>query len=197
MNCSELHSRLLELAEGDLPLADAAAARAHLDECAACRAEVEELQAGAQALRAAVDVLAPRRRYLTAERLQRLTAAHATHHKPFKIITLHRLVAAAAVAAIIGAAPLLIGDFRQFLKPPQEAPAVAEAPVIEWRGPVILAASGRENPMSLMRSGTPASASLAAPSPNQRVGLAVSDTPGLRVPVENVLYDPDESSHWW
>ena len=210
MNCEELHPRLLEIADGDVPSADAEAVRAHLDQCAACRAQVEELRAGAQALRGAVDVLAPRAHYLTAERLEKLTAAHKTQRRSFKIITLHRLAAAAAVAVIVASAPFLIGDFRHILKPPAEnAPMVAEAPapvaaapapVADWHGPVILAATGHSDsdPMNLMRSMRsvmpPSSATV---PPGQRVGLAVSDTPGVRVPVENVLYDPEESSHWW
>ena len=203
MNCEELHSRLLDIADGDIaagdvPPADAAAVRAHLDQCPACQAEVDQLRAGAQTLRAAAGVLAPGRRYLTPERLQRLMAAREAHRKPFKIITLHRLVAAAAVAAIVAAAPFLVGDFKQILNPPEQQPsALAQAPIPEWRGPVILAATGRADPMSIMRSASAASTSIAASSPPERVGLAVSDTPGLRVPVENVLYDPDESSHWW
>jgi anti-sigma factor RsiW len=198
MNCDEFHGRFLEIVDGQVPSQDTAAVRAHLDRCPACRAEVDQLCAGARALHSAVDLLAPRQRYLTPARLERLMAARQSSRKPFRIITLHRLVAAAAIAAIVASAPFLVGDFRRLLNPPEPPPMVASIPVPAWRGPVILAATGRENPMSVRRSLSPAAdASLVASSSDQGPGLAVFDTPGVRVPVENVLYDPDESSHWW
>ena len=200
MHCEELHPRLLEFVDGDMSAEERAAVRAHLAGCPACRAEADQLRAGARAVRAAVQELAPTQHYLTPARLERLMTARSGSRKPFKIITLHRLVAAAAVAAIVAAAPFLVGDFMQILNPPQEEQPglVAEAPIPEWHGPAILAATGRGAPMSLMRSvSATAGAPPAAGSPEGRMSLAVSDTPGLRVPVESVLYDPEESSHWW
>ncbi len=197
MNCEELHPRLLDFVDGDMPPQQKAAVRDHLAECPACRAEVDQLRAGHRAVRAAVGQLAPRQRYLTAERLEMLTAARRRHRRPVRLMTFRRLVAAAAVAAIVATAPFLVGDFRRILAPPEQAPQVqaAQATMPQWQGRAILAAAGRETPMSVMRSLPVAAEAPYVPAP--QVSLATSDTPGLRVPVENVLYDPEESSHWW
>jgi len=205
MKCEELNARLLDYLEGELPAQDRAAAQDHLAECPACRAELDRLRAGADALRAAADELAPRQPYLTPERLQRLMAAREEQRRPIRLITLRRLVAAAAAAAIIAAAPFLIDDYRRLTSPAEETPTLAQAPspgmalaAAELRRPTILAAMSHDAPMSMLRSVPPGPempAALAALGQQGR--WAVADTPGLRVPVENVLYDPDESSHWW
>jgi len=197
MNCEELHPRLLDFVDGDMPPQQKADVRAHLAECPACRAEVDQLRAGARAVRAAVEQLAPRQRYLTAERLERLMAARRRHRRPVRLLTFQRLVAAAAIAAIVATAPFLVRDFQRYLNPPEQQPVeqIAQPPLPEWHGRAILAAAGRENPTSVMRSLPVAAEAPYVPDP--RVSLATSDSPGLRVPVENVLYDPEESSHWW
>jgi anti-sigma factor RsiW len=198
MNCEELRCVLLDFVDGDLPPEEKAGVRAHLAECTSCRAEVDQLRAGARAVRAAVEELAPRQHYLTGARLERLMAARRERRRPIKLITPRRLVAAAAIAAIVASAPFLVGDFARLLAPPPETTqqgAVAQAPVLEWHGPAILAATGRQAPMSVMRSVPAAAEGPAIPGPG--VSLATSDTEGVRVPVQNVLYDPEESSHWW
>jgi anti-sigma factor RsiW len=197
MNCEELHPMLLDFVDGDMTPEDRAAVRTHLAECPACRAEIEELRAGARAVRAAVEVAAPRQHYLTAARMEGLLAARRSSRRPVRLFTLHRLVAAAAIAVIVASVPFLAGDFNRLLNPPPAPPAeqVAQAPVQQWGAPVILAATGRERPMSLMRSVPVAAQAPYAPGP--AVTLAGSDTPNVRVPVQSVLYDPDESSHWW
>jgi hypothetical protein len=200
MRCDEINLRLLEFVDGGMSAEEGAAVREHLAGCPMCRAEAEQLQAGARAVRAAVQHLAPAQHYLTPQRMERLMAAHRSSRRPFKIITMHRLVAAAAVAAIVAAAPFLVGDVARILNPPpEEQPGlVAEAPIPEWHGPAILAATGRGAPMSLMRSVSATAQAPAEPgSPEGRMSLVISDTPGLRVPVESVLYEPEESSHWW
>ncbi len=192
-----MHPRLLDFVDGEMSPQDKAAVRAHLADCPTCRAEVDELRAGARAVRSAVEQLAPGQRYLTAERLERLTAAHRRPRRPVRLLTLHRLVAAAAVAVIVACAPFLVGDFQRILSPPEQQPEgrMAQPPLPEWHGRAILASAGREAPMSVMQSLPVAAEASYVPDP--RAGLATSDTPGVRVPVENALYDPEESSHWW
>jgi anti-sigma factor RsiW len=203
MNCEELHTRLLDFVDGDLPSEEKAAVRAHLAGCPSCRAEVEQLRAGARAVREAVETLATRQRYLTPARLDALRAARRQQNKPLRLITMRRLVAAAAIAAIVAAAPFLVGDIQNILNPPPAAqnPQVAQAPAPGWHGTVILAATGRQGPMSPLSVLRPvpvaAGASQAVLAPAPRMNLAGSDSPGVRVPVNSALYDPVESSHWW
>lgn len=197
MNCEELHPRLLDFVDGDMSPQEKSAVRTHLADCPACRAEVEQLRAGARAVRSAVEELAPRQRHLTPARLEKLMTAHRQQRRPIRLITLHRLVAAAAAAVILAAAPFLVRDVQQILNPRPETPdsQLAEAPVPQWHAPAILAATGREHQPSVMRSLPVAAQAPSVPGPS--VSLVASDTPGVRVPVQNVLYDPDESSHWW
>jgi len=207
MNCHEARARLLDYLDGELPPQERGAVQAHLNRCAACRTELGQVSAGADALRATVERLAPRRRYLSPARRGALMAARQERRRPIKLITMRRLVAAAAAAAIIAAAPFIISDYGRLVKPRGEAlPTMAQAPAPERirsvpaqpRRPVILAAMSHDAPMSVLHSVPPAPEPAGpAESTDQRVRWAVADTPGLRVPVENVLYDPDESSHWW
>jgi anti-sigma factor RsiW len=198
VNCAEAKDRFLEAAEGDLKGDGRGALEEHLVVCEACRTEFDELGKAVGALREAVGGLAPVRRYLTAERRERLMAAYADEPKLFRLITYRRFIAAAAaVAIVVSGAVIATSVARMTRSRPKELP-VAAGPVAAPYVPVILAATGQGGPVNVIRSipvGTEAWSQWDEPARGARI--VRTDSAGVRIPVDHAFYDPEESSHWW
>jgi len=203
MNCNEARNRLLEVADGLLPEAVRPSVEEHMAGCAACRAELEELRRASGALRQAACELAPQGAYLTPERLGRLMAAHeqlaaAQEPRIFKLLTYRRFVAAAAAAAIIVSVGAIAVNLLLMRQPAEKEGPVADSLPAPSYVPVVWAATGQGEPVSVIRS-IPVSAETWSSweEPARGPHLLRTDSPGIRIPVDHAFYDPEESSRWW
>ncbi|MFW6189066.1 MAG: anti-sigma factor family protein [Planctomycetota bacterium] len=196
MDCTEIRNRMPEAAEGELPPGVMRQVERHLDECPDCRGQYQQVCRATDALRGSLTRLAPRERYLTTARRERLMRAREGRDGG-KIITLKRMVAAAAAAAIIAALPFVWSDISRLLDQPQ--PQVARQVSQSGYVPVVLAAPGHDEPLRMIPRLSAAGEGDARSErrSTDRGELLPSDTPKLRAPVQNALYDPEESSHWW
>jgi len=195
MNCIRARNLLLEAAEGELPRAEQASLDRHLEQCAGCRAELARLRKASGSLRQAVKQIDPPTAYLTPRRRDRLFKAYRQGAKPVRLITFRRMVAAAAVAAIIACSPFIVGDLQGVF-----APASQPRPVARSGAPVdyfVLTSTGSEGPVRPVRL-LPTRMEQAPPGRAAIRGeLVRTDAEGLSVPTQHVLYDPEESSRWW
>ncbi|NIR02045.1 MAG: hypothetical protein GTN78_17930, partial [Gemmatimonadales bacterium] len=128
MECTEVRQKLVEAVEGELPSPEEAAVRQHVAECSDCRSEFKRLRRASGALNTVVSQLAPPTRYLTRRRLDLLMFAYSERHRPIRLVTWRRFVAAAAVAAIIAAVPFIVGDVAHILNAPPVPRLVAQQP---------------------------------------------------------------------
>jgi len=192
MRCTEAREKLVEAVEGALPPDEQALLRQHLEGCARCRAEFEALAHASQCLRDALADLVPEETYLTAARRERLLAARARGRKPIRLITWRRFVVAAAAAAIIVSVSFLVGDVLWLLR----GGAGADGGVGERIVVIVAAAPGEAGRAARF---VPVRATVAMPAgrPGAVPRVVRTDSPGLRVPVSNGLYDAEESSFWW
>ncbi len=142
MDCAEATQRLVEALEGGLSQSDSSRLGEHLSRCASCCAEFEMLRKGSDALIAATPELAPRERYLTTARLDRLMAACLGRPMTLRIITFRRFVAAAAVAVILVSGFFIAGDVARIWRAERQEPLI----VLDWLGVAVAAQEpeGRE-----------------------------------------------------
>jgi anti-sigma factor RsiW len=113
---------LLELVEGDLADADSAAARAHVQDCAVCRATAGELEAARSALRAAPSLDLP-----VARRAEILRALPEQEGRPSRRRRLALLApAAAVVVAALAVAVARVSDGEEAAQPPAAELRAAE-----------------------------------------------------------------------
>jgi anti-sigma factor RsiW len=196
VNCTEARDRLLEAAEGCLAGQELHSVEEHLARCEACRAEFEELRTASCALRDAVPELAPAQSYLTPDRRRRLMAAYAEGPKLFRLVTYRRFIALAAAAAIlISAGAIVLNLGRPWHHRQDKTPVAVQLPQYL---PVVLAAAGQGEPVSVFRSipvSTEAGSAWDEPARGGRIVRA--DSAGVRIPVDHAYYDPEESSLWW
>ena len=204
MDCREVKSKLLEAAEGELRGQERAAVEEHLGHCPDCTAELKRLEAAVGAMHEAVELLAPRRAYLTPERLARLTEVLDRRRPKVQLITLRRFVASAAAAAILVALYYLAGDVAILLRQTEESPIVVQRRVRPSAAQVVLGSVGQDEPVRVVRSfpvaaesGAVGEATRREPADLQAPRWVETDSPGLIVPVDHAFYDPEESSHWW
>lgn len=199
MDCAEAQPKLLDSAEGELSEQEQSLLAEHLAGCSQCRAEFQRLRTAAAAVCQATDDLAPLESYLTAERLDRLMAAYAHGRKTIRLITYRGLVAAAAVAVILvsGAfiAQSLVSMFRA-AEPMGPGPIIAAGRSFPPAIPVVLAFTSQDEPMRVIRSLTVQGEGQPVWE-GRPVRFVGTNSAGLRVPVNHVFYDPEESSHWW
>lgn len=211
MECRDARDRFVDLLAGGLSEDDLQAVDEHLAACAECRAEIETLRAGEQALAPSVGLLAPAGRHLTKQRLRRLRTALHPHSDRSKILALQRVVASAAAAAILVSAIFIYQGVSAHLKRDDAAPADPGRPVAVGPGaargerdpgPVMVGlASAPQVERLQMVSGyvgqeAPRSGARSEAGP-QRADLVFAGSPGVRVPVSNRLYDAEEGAFWW
>ena len=200
MNCADARGKLLDALDGLLAGEDLGALNEHLRACPTCRAEFEGLERASAALQESVAELAPEERYLTAERWGRLMAAYSEGPKLFKLITYRRFVPIAAAAAILISAVTIAVNIAWMRRSAGERrpETVAVRPEAPGYVPVVLAASGHGEPLNVVRSiPVGLEAWPLGDEGAQGARLVRTDTAGVRVPVDNALYDPEESSRWW
>jgi hypothetical protein len=200
VDCAEIKSRLVEAAEGDLPVDLERQLRRHVASCESCRTELDLVKRGVGVLRETIPSLAPRQAYLTRARMERLMAAHAGGAKIFRFFTYRDFVAAAAAAAILISAAFITVSLRPLREEPATGqPGLAQMPSLgDYYVPVVLAAAGRGEPANtlgrmsvIQKARTPW---VGRPAGERPVGM---DTPGVVVPVRHAFYDPEESPYWW
>lgn len=195
MSCTRVRIMLLEAAEGELPEAQRAVLDRHLEDCSDCRAELERLRKASGSLRKAVKQIDPPTAYLTPRRRDRLFEAYRRKTKPVRLITFRRVVAAAAVAAIIACSPFILSDLQGLLAPPARPLPVADsgAPA-DYAVLTSTGAEGPVRPVRLLPAGMPRPQRAQRPVSGE---LVRTDAEGLSVPARHALYDPEESSRWW
>lgn len=205
MQCTEARKNLLELLDEKLDAELRAAVEDHLAACPECAAEFRSLQEGHNALCEVIPRMAPPKRHLTRERLQILER---NIQQDRKILTIRRFVGAAAAAAILVAVLFLYQDVRRWLKTPQPSPSRGQNMAAEGarRPPgsvpvrMQIGSSGGGQKRNIVRVMAPAEENLrAAGSPNTRSQTRIlrTNSPGVRVPVQNTLYDPEQDGYWW
>lgn len=192
MNCKDAKSLMLDALDGRLTPNRYREVLAHTVRCAECREEFEHMQAGSKALKASVDQLAPRMKYLTRIRRERLMAKR-PKPKVTKLMTIRRFVAAAAVAAILVSAGFIAHDVVSLARPQPDGAMASQRQAPAMNTPVVLTAAGQNEPLRIMPR--PWLEGRASPAPEEHV--VRSDSPGVIVPVRHTLYDPEESSLWW
>ena len=197
MRCEEVRAVLLDAVEGELPEQRRPALREHLSECPECSGEYDRLRNASCALKDALTALAPEQTYLTRERRSRVVAAYRKSQRPIRLITWRRMVAAAAVAAIIAALPFIVSDaVRLFGRGGDRS--LAQDSRDTSRMAVVFVRNGRagtETPVSFAaaRVGSPRAQGQADPT----AVTVRTNTPGFHVPVDNDFYDSEQSSLWW
>jgi hypothetical protein len=114
-------------------------------------------------------------------------------------LTARRLIAAAAVAAIVASAPYLVHDYLAIAREPSAPAPVARSAMPAPPVRIVLGSPGRDGPTraaTRLISVPIERTDVAPPQPHR--GLVDNDAPdNLRIPAVHVLYDPEESSHWW
>ena len=141
MDCTEASQEFLEALDGALSKPDLSRLREHLDRCGSCRAEFERLHKGWNAVRIALPELAPRERYLTTARLERLMNFRSGGRAPLRLMTLRRFVAAAAVAIILVSGFFIASDVVRMWEAEHQEPLI----VLDWLGVAVAQdAEGRE-----------------------------------------------------
>jgi hypothetical protein len=205
VDCDKARDLLLEAADGELPDAVRRSLQTHLAVCNACRTTFEQTEKAVAALRQAASELAHEQPHLTPQRRKRLLVAyeqrqaeHFQEAKLFRLVTYRRFVAAAAAAAILVSAGFIASSLVRMARPVEQEPVIAGGPVPAGYVPVVMAASGQGEPVSIIRR--IAVAGEAWPLGDEPAGgarLVRSDSAGVMVPVDHAFYDPEESSHWW
>ncbi len=203
MDCAQAKQTLLKAVEGELPQPELSRLREHLDGCRHCREEFEGLREASGALRVAVSELAPRETYLTPARLERLMGAHSVGPRIFKLATYRQFVAGAAAAAILISAAFIAFNLAR-MEPAADAirgeqtALVRDAGTPPYAPPVVLVATGQGEPADVVRSLTVSGRSrLVSGESPQGARLLRADSAGVRIPVEHLFYDPEQSSRWW
>ena len=202
MKCHNVRESLLDLLEGTIGPEQQLSIDGHVARCEACRAELRMVKRGREALVASLEELVPPGKYLTQQRLDRLLGAFGERTRRSRIVTLRRLVAAAAAAAILVSC-LFIYQSVRFSLAGKEQPRVAERPAAAtapsgWASMVALTSSPDErHPKIVFRymkagGGSGAPAAFVRPADMMR-----ATSPGVRVPAQNALYDYEEAGYWW
>ena len=193
MDCEKARQALLDGVEGLLDEERAGQLSAHVAQCSACAGERRELERGRAALLAAVPLLAPSGGHLTEARLSRLMAARKSAGTG--IITLRRFVAAAAAAAILVSAGFIYGDLSRWLSEED-----GEAPVRPQAVRVVLTPAGQGGARQVVTGHlVPRQPVFEGPPLQWREmdGIVRASAEGVRVPVRNAGYDPEEADYWW
>jgi len=202
MDCVRLRDTLVDLLGEQESTAFPEAVREHLESCAACRAQLDALRRAEAALRGSVAELAPADGYLTPARLQRLRRGIAASRRP-KVITLRRVAGLAAAAAIVLSLGFLYlyayrppddqqpGSRQRFVQVPGGGRAEGTPTVL-----VGLRSSAPEQRPSLVTSHAYGLRG-EMPGGGREGELLRANSRGVRVPVHNVLYDPEEVANWW
>jgi len=204
MECEQVAEELIHLADGTAGAALRRALKEHLAQCADCRAELALLRAGHDALRSTAGRLAPEARYLTRSRLKRLHRALAAQQEGYRRRVLRPLLACASIAAIVVSAFFLYHDMVAFRDRRQQEPGAGPGRnvtrVRRWRAQRVgLASVPQEQPLRVVvarMSMEPQGVSV-APLPKAPTGLVLTNTPGVRVPVDHVFYDAEQTGFWW
>jgi len=196
VDCTQVRQKLVDFLEGALGRQERADLTAHTARCSECRAELEELERARRALLSAVPWLAPVEPHLTASRIQRLMQAAGHAAVPARVIWSRRLVAAAAVAAILVSGVYIASDLKHYLGQSGEPVASDVATGQPPQAPVVLASMNQGEPVRVLRTIWLAT-SRAAAAPPGGVQLAATDSAGVVIPVEHPFYDPEESARWW
>ncbi len=197
MKCEESRAVLVDAVEGELSDHRWAALQEHLSGCAECRREFDRLHNASRALRDTVRAVAPEQSYLTPARRRRLVAAYRERHRTTRLFTWRRVVAAAAVAAIVASLPFIVSDILRLLEPSGERTIVQDRQR-PTRMAVVFVSTDRAGAEGTVRFdaarvGTPRGWE----PPRGRLAAVPADSPGFRVPVDNAFYDPQQSSLWW
>ncbi len=115
MECEEFGRALVDLLDQTAPAQQRTRLEEHMARCSRCRADLELLSRGHDALEASLDCLAPSRQYLSRQRLGRLLEALEARSRRPRIITLQRFIGAAAAAVILVSCFFIYQDVRSML----------------------------------------------------------------------------------
>jgi predicted anti-sigma-YlaC factor YlaD len=202
MQCTQARKKLLELLDEKLDAEMRAAVEEHLGACPKCAEEYQSLQEGHNALCEVIPFLAPPECYLTSERLQTLER---NIQRNRKILTLPRFVGAAAAAAILVAVLFLYQDVLRWMESPKPSPSRGQNLAVDsgrrpGSVPVRMQIGSSGQKPNVVRVMIPPEKELRAtgsPSTRSRTRILRTNSPGVRVPVENTLYDPEQDGYWW
>ncbi len=207
MRCQEARERLIELLESSSEPEELEAVEKHAAECPDCRAELEFLREGLEALEESLQELAPEGRYLTRGRLRRLRRAFQLSRRKRRVSILGSLVASAAVAAILVSGLFIYQDVGSLFRAPSP-PQPRVARTLGGRGAglssvrVGLASSPQEGRLREVWGYVRAEDVTEMPSPGaveslQGADLVLTSSPGVYVPVDNIFYDAEQAGYWW
>lgn len=209
MECHAARQRLIDLLEAGADSEEGRALAEHVGNCPRCRAELEALKRGQEALVQSLEELAPARAYLTHARMRRLHKALAERTPSRLIPSLRVLVACASVAAIIVSGVFIYQSAASLLRPPavpqpRGTPVYAKGGVETAFPPVQigLAASPQQERLHIVQGyaqleDTEREAWSTPDAATPRAHLVLTSSPGVDVPVENILYDSEQAAYWW
>ncbi len=207
MECDAARERLVDLLDekGDPELRRVL--EEHVAGCPTCRAELQLLKQAQAALLGSVEELAPARTYLSPARLRRLHRALAIRSYPFPSFRV--LVASASIAAILVAGFFIYQSAAALLKP-SVPPRQGSPPLFGQAGSetgfqpvhIGLASSPQQDGLHIVVGYAqpvdgPRGAWSQRQDATQQGRLLLTSSPGVDVPVENVLYDSEQAGYWW
>jgi len=203
MECKNTKHRLLDLLEATPEASEEQRLKDHVASCPTCRTELDVLSKGHRALLQAADRLAPHRPYLTQQTLSRLLAGVKPERRWPRIITIERVLVAAAAAAILVSAVSIARSLRARGEPaptrgtdqaaaiyapgPRPVQIALKLPPDQQRFDVVMRRVAAESPPAGMGWG----------AETWQAGVIRTSSPGVCVPVRNAFYDFEEAGYWW
>jgi len=205
MECENVRPKMLELIEGELEQDERASVEEHLRGCPVCKAEVTALESALSAIKHSVPLIAPSGPYLTPARRICLMEAYAKARRKRGLFTLRRLVAAAAVLAILVSGWSLYDRYVASRLSPSASRNLTQGPALPSQGRVPFVVVSLEKGTGVdLRDGhlrpyplpLPFDASYVPGAPNYRKLVPVHSK-DILIPAENAYYDPREPVYWW
>jgi len=205
MECEDVRPKMLELIEGELEQDERALVEEHLRGCPVCKAEVMALGSASSAIKRSVPLIAPGGPYLTPARRTCLMEAYAKARRRAGLFTLRRLVAAAAVLAILVSGWSLYDRYVASHPSPSASRDLAQgpAPSLQGRVPFVVVSLEKGTGVDLLDGHLRPcplplrfDASCVPGALNYRRLIPIQSQEIL-IPAENAYYDPREQVYWW
>jgi anti-sigma factor RsiW len=202
MQCAEARKKLLELVDGELDDAESTGVEDHLERCPDCETTYKSVRYGHDVLSRTIPRLAPQGPHLTEERFAALEQRVGQRDR--RVVTTRRVLGTAAAAAVLVAFLFVYQDVQRWMSPPdpdgaQHAAGPSDQYIqnprtisARYRLSSLPSTGGQDVVSGIVQKEVDASAS----NTNGATILRTS-TPGLQVPVQNTLYDPEQDGYWW
>lgn len=200
MECKDVRERLLDVLDGLASPEERRAVEEHVKGCEGCRTELENLQRGLHGLSAYVQKVKQPRIHRSTDRLVRMLRAMERGRNKAAQVTWRRVAVGVVMVAVVGCVCLMLsGDILLFrlLKKGHGTAGIAQTEPYAQGMQVVLTGAAGEKGQSVVTEYVKSQATPLAQPPPGAERIVLANSPGIYVPVQNVLYDSEETGYWW